>query len=204
MNSVPYLHVKNLSKVHVRGRFPRQVVFQLKADFEIQGAGIVAIVGPNGAGKTTLFELIAGREMPTSGQVICHGQNIHRVKCEQRRQLVNHHQQPHHVRKYKWKFMPEFLLEPACKDTPVIHLYDEPDMTDWYIGLLFNKFHELKSQGHLIVFCVHPSNAIHLDLIRMVCDEYLFVQDGSLTRLRDFAALIRYPEVRNYLGPIIN
>jgi ABC-type branched-subunit amino acid transport system ATPase component len=94
MNSVPYLHVKNLSKVHVRGGFRRQVVFQLQADFEIQGAGIVAIVGPNGAGKTTLFELIAGREMPTSGQVICHGQNIHRVKCEQRRQVVNHHQQP--------------------------------------------------------------------------------------------------------------
>ncbi|WP_296446953.1 ATP-binding cassette domain-containing protein [Rhodoferax sp. UBA5149] len=130
MNSAPYLHVKNLTKVHAQGRFSKHVIFQLQADFKMEGAGIVAIVGPNGAGKTTLFDLIAGQDMPTSGQVICHGQDIHRVKYTQRRHVVNHHRQPHHVRKYKWQLTPEFLLEPARNDTPRIHLYDEPDMTD--------------------------------------------------------------------------
>lgn len=170
----------------------------------MEGAAIVAMVGPNGAGKTTLFELIAGNEMPTSGQVICHGQDIHRVKYGQRRRMVNHHRQAHDARKFKRPFTPEFLLEPACNRTPMIHLYDEPDMNDWYIRLLFDRFRELKSQGHLVFFCVHPANAAHLKLIRMICDEYIFVQDGSFKRLPDFDALLGDSQVRDYLGPIAN
>ncbi|WP_296446955.1 hypothetical protein [Rhodoferax sp. UBA5149] len=45
---------------------------------------------------------------------------------------------------------------------------------------------------------------MHLDLIRMICDEYLFVEEGSFTRLRDFDALMAHPQVRDYLGPIVN
>ncbi len=38
----------------------------------------------------------------------------------------------------------------------------------------------------------------------MICDEYLFVEEGSFTRLRDFDALMAHPQVRDYLGPIVN
>ncbi len=36
----------------------------------------VAIIGPNGAGKSTLFNLISGRLVPTSGQVLLNGERI--------------------------------------------------------------------------------------------------------------------------------
>jgi branched-chain amino acid transport system ATP-binding protein len=35
-----------------------------------------ALIGPNGAGKSTLFDLIAGRALPSSGQVILDGVNV--------------------------------------------------------------------------------------------------------------------------------
>ncbi len=36
----------------------------------------IAIIGPNGAGKSTLFNLISGRFMPSSGQILLNGQEI--------------------------------------------------------------------------------------------------------------------------------
>jgi sulfate-transporting ATPase len=38
--------------------------------FTIPAGAIVGIIGPNGAGKSTLFKLIAGKELPDSGEVI--------------------------------------------------------------------------------------------------------------------------------------
>ena len=38
--------------------------------FTVPAGAIVGIIGPNGAGKSTLFKLIAGKELPDSGEVI--------------------------------------------------------------------------------------------------------------------------------------
>ena len=38
-------------------------------DFDLEQGEIVGLVGPNGAGKTTLFNLITGRQQPSSGRV---------------------------------------------------------------------------------------------------------------------------------------
>ncbi len=54
-----------------------------KLDFDIEEGGITAIIGPNGAGKTTLFNVIAGDETPTAGDVVFQGQDIsHRAPDE--------------------------------------------------------------------------------------------------------------------------
>ena len=37
--------------------------------FQVPAGAIVGIIGPNGAGKSTLFKLIAGKELPDSGEV---------------------------------------------------------------------------------------------------------------------------------------
>ena len=47
---------------------------------------IVGVLGPNGSGKTTLFELITGSNMPTAGSVQVAGQDIHRVRRNERGQ----------------------------------------------------------------------------------------------------------------------
>ncbi|MBW2058422.1 MAG: ABC transporter ATP-binding protein [Deltaproteobacteria bacterium] len=45
------------------------------------------IIGPNGAGKSTLFNLIIGRERPTTGKIIYQGRNIAGLRPDQRARL---------------------------------------------------------------------------------------------------------------------
>lgn len=42
----------------------------------VQAGERVGLIGPNGAGKSTLFDLISGRKVPTSGQILLGGQRI--------------------------------------------------------------------------------------------------------------------------------
>jgi branched-chain amino acid transport system ATP-binding protein len=50
------------------------------ASLVVQPGERVAIIGPNGAGKSTLFNLISGRFAPTSGEILLHGEPVHRLK----------------------------------------------------------------------------------------------------------------------------
>ena len=38
-------------------------------NLELKTGERVALIGPNGAGKTTIFNLIIGKDTPTSGQI---------------------------------------------------------------------------------------------------------------------------------------
>ncbi|HEX7927297.1 MAG TPA: ABC transporter ATP-binding protein [bacterium] len=44
--------------------------------FDVAEGGITAVIGPNGAGKSTLFNVIAGDEPPTTGNVVFLGMDI--------------------------------------------------------------------------------------------------------------------------------
>jgi len=47
------------------------------AELAVRQGERVALIGPNGAGKSTLFNLISGRMVPSSGEILLHGQAIH-------------------------------------------------------------------------------------------------------------------------------
>ncbi|MBD1804222.1 ABC transporter ATP-binding protein [Microcoleus sp. FACHB-SPT15] len=66
----PVLEVREITR-----RFGGLVAVN-KVSFTVQKNEIFGLIGPNGAGKTTLFNLITGLMPPSSGQLICEGEEI--------------------------------------------------------------------------------------------------------------------------------
>jgi ABC-type multidrug transport system ATPase subunit len=199
--SAPLLSVKKLVKRYTRGMFSRDVTFSLEADFAIAAPAIVGVMGPNGSGKTTLFELITGSNLPSSGQVLVGGRDIHRVRYRERDRLAIHYHQSYQVRAWK-RSRPSFLLEPAGSDSPMVHLFDEPQFNtqDGYIGFMVQFFRKLRAQGRLVFVCLHPNEPWHLDILRDTCEQFIFVDRGRLTQAGDFATLVGDERVRGYLA----
>ncbi len=178
--------------------------FRLEANFEIGTSAIVGVMGPNGSGKTTLFELITGSNQPTSGSVICCGKDIHDVRYSERDRLAIHYHQSYQVRHFA-KRKPSFLMQPAESDYPVVHLFDEPQFNtqDGYIGFMLDFFQRLREEGRLVFLCVHPNEPFHLEIMRDICEQYIFVQSGSLTHADTYQDLIAKPAVKAYLGDLL-
>ncbi len=202
--ATPLLEVDRLRKVYTRGLLNKQETFRLEADFTIEGPAIVGMMGPNGSGKTTLFELITGSNSPSAGEVRCLGRNVHNIKYRERDRLAIHYHQSYQVRHFK-KTRPSFLLESAGSDYPMIHLFDEPQFNtqDGYIGFMLDFFRKLRAEGRLVFLCVHPNEPFHLEILREICERYIFVRDGRLSQAPDYEALIAQPAVRDYLGDLL-
>ncbi len=52
--------------------------------FTVQEGELIALLGPSGGGKTTVLRMIAGLEMPTSGDVLIRGQRVNNVSVQHR------------------------------------------------------------------------------------------------------------------------
>jgi len=198
------LKVDNLTKVYTRGILAKRETFRLEADFEVAEPAIIGVMGPNGSGKTTLFELVTGSNEPTSGAVNCLGRDIHKIKYRERDRLAIHYHQSYQVRHFSKK-VPSFMLEPANSDYPLIHLFDEPQFNtqDGYIGFMLDFFQKLRAEGRLVFVCVHPNEPFHLEIMREICERYIFVQNGTLSEAPDFETLVAYEPVQTYLGRLV-
>ena len=197
------LEVQGLKKVYTRGLFKKKQTFSLNAEFSVKDPQIVGVMGPNGSGKTTLFELLSGSNRPTSGKVLCGGQDIHQVKYRERDRLLIHYHQSYQVRSVQ-KSVPSFLLESATSDYPLVHIFDEPQFStqDGYIGFMLNFFKHLRSSGRVVFLCMHPYEPFHVDILRDHCDRYLFVGKGQVAELPNYAGMLAHPGVREYLGTL--
>ena len=203
MIPAPLLAVQDLRKVYTRGLLDRTPTFRLQADFVVPEPTVVGVMGPNGSGKTTLFELITGSNQPSAGRVVTAGQDIHRVRYRERSRLAIHYHQSYQVRRFR-TLIPNFLLERAHSDSPVIHLFDEPQFNtqDGYIGFMLDFFRRLRSEGRLVFVCLHPTAAFQLDILREICERFLFVARGKMHEFSGFAALTDDADVRRYLGAL--
>jgi len=198
------LEVRSLEKIYTGGWFPRAPTFRLRADFCIEGPGIVGLMGPNGSGKTTLFELITGSNIPTSGSVLVQGRNIHQVRTDQRDRLAIHYHQSYQVRHFR-SLKPNMFLNPAGCDYPMVHLFDEPQFNtqDGYIGFMLDFFRRLRDEGRLVFLCVHPNEKFHLEILREICERFMFVQSGTVTSHDSYSNLIAGKEAQAYLGKLL-
>ena len=195
------LRVERLAKVYTRGRISRVPTFRLEADFEVPAPQIIGVMGPNGSGKTTLFELITGSNAPSSGRVMAMGQDIHKVRYRERCRLAMHYHQSYQVRSFQRR-VPEFLLEPARCEAPAIHLFDEPQFNpqDGYIGFMLDFFRRLRSEGKLVFVCLHPNEPYHVELLREVCERFIFVNKGHVLQAPSLQALKAHDPFNAYLG----
>lgn len=195
------LQVQSLTKTYMRGVFRRRPTFSLTADFSVPEPQIIGVMGPNGSGKTTLFELLSGSNIPTSGKVICAGQDVHRVKYRERDRMVIHYHQSYQVRRVQ-KTVPSFMLEAASSDYPLVHIFDEPQFStqDGYIGFMLNFFENLRSKGRVVFLCMHPNEPFHVEIMRNHCQRYLFVSKGQVAEMPNYGGLLAHPGVREYLG----
>lgn len=196
-----FLRLDNLEKTYSRGLLRRRTTFSLTADLALAGRQIVGVVGPNGAGKTTLFEMMTGSNRPSAGRVLVAGRDIHKVRYRERDRLAVHYHQSYQVRRFARR-LPNFMLEPAGSDYPLVHLFDEPQFNtqDGYIGFMLDFFRRLRDEGRLVVVCLHPTARYQLEILREICTGFLLVSGGTVASFGDFAGLIGDPRTRQYLG----
>lgn len=202
--AAPLLHVDGLKKQYTRGLLNPQVTFSLAADFRVEGPGVIGVMGPNGSGKTTLFELITGGNLPSAGRVLVNGQDIHAVRYRERDRLAIHYHQSYQVRSFK-RTRPAFMMQHACSESPLIHLFDEPQFNtqDGYIGFMLDFFRRLRRDNRLVFLCLHPNEPFHIDILRESCERFVFVHTGQLTHAGSFDALLEDERVRAYLGRLV-
>jgi ABC-type Fe3+/spermidine/putrescine transport system ATPase subunit len=72
------LIIRNLSR-----RFGETTAVE-DVSLEIQSGEFFSILGPSGCGKTTLLRMIAGFEVPTSGEIVLDGKDITRLLPQER------------------------------------------------------------------------------------------------------------------------
>ena len=195
------LAVDNVVKEYARGLLRRRVTFRLEASFSVERPEIVGVMGPNGSGKTTLFELITGSNAPSAGRVLCMGQDIHNVKARERDRLAIHYHQSYQVRRFRRR-KPDFLLEAANSDYPMVHLFDEPQFNaqDGYVGFMLDFFRRLKGEGRAVFVCLHPTEPFHLDILQEVCERYIYVERGRISQFPGYADALADARVAAYLG----
>ena len=198
------LFVEGLEKQYFRGRFQRTPTFSLKADFRVEKAQIIGVMGPNGSGKTTLFELITGSNQPTRGRVICNGQNVHDIRYGERDRLAIHYHQSYQVRNFRRR-KPAFLMQRARSDYPVVHLFDEPQFNtqDGYIGFMLDFFRKLRQENRIVFVCMHPNEPFHIDILKDVCERFIFVRQGELTHATTLPELLEQEAAIDYLGRLV-
>jgi len=53
-----------------------------------------------------------------------------------------------------------------------------------------------------VFLCVHPNEPFHLDIVRQMCERFIFVNKGAITEADSFDALVALDPVRSYLGAL--
>jgi ABC-type Na+ transport system ATPase subunit NatA len=135
--------------------------------------------------------------------VLVNGQDVHAVRYGERDRLAIHYHQSYQVRSFK-RVKPAFMLERAIGDSPLVHLFDEPQFNtqDGYIGFMLDFFRRLRSEQRVVFLCLHPNEPFHIDILREACERFIFVQRGELVHAASFDALVADDRARAYLGKL--
>ncbi|WP_297598296.1 ABC transporter ATP-binding protein [uncultured Cetobacterium sp.] len=82
MNNPKKVTIKNLTKVFTSNK--KEVIAVDNIDLEIQPGEFVCLLGPSGCGKTTTLRMLAGFEVPTSGNIFIGDKDIANLTPDKR------------------------------------------------------------------------------------------------------------------------
>ncbi|MCR6544824.1 ABC transporter ATP-binding protein [Dehalobacterium formicoaceticum] len=68
------MELENLSKTYQMGEVTVKAL--IEANFQLFEGEFMVILGPSGSGKSTLLNIMGGMDLPTSGRLLVHGENI--------------------------------------------------------------------------------------------------------------------------------
>lgn len=75
MPNMEMLVARNLNKVYEGSGMVHRAISDL--ELIVEKGEFIGIMGPSGSGKTTLLNMVSTIDMPTSGEVLIHGENPH-------------------------------------------------------------------------------------------------------------------------------
>jgi putative ABC transport system ATP-binding protein len=78
----PAIRLSSITKTYSRGKQKLEVLHELSLD--IAQGEFIGIMGPSGSGKTTLLNLVAGLDIPTSGELVVADERIDKLSRAQR------------------------------------------------------------------------------------------------------------------------
>ena len=56
----------------------------------------------------------------------------------------------------------------------------------------------------LVFICLHPTAQFQINIMKEICERFLFVNKGGVDHHATFAELARQPDVHQYLGALAN
>ncbi len=83
------LQCYQLSKSYQRGEIKTEVLNNLTLD--VEKSELLAVVGSSGCGKSTFLHLAGALDIPSSGQVLINGVDIHQLSNKQQAKFRNQH-----------------------------------------------------------------------------------------------------------------
>ena len=81
------LELKDICKDYIQGKEPVHVLKHI--DLTVEQGDYLAIMGPSGSGKTTLMNIIGCLDVPTSGEYVLDGKNLHDLKDDDLAEVRN-------------------------------------------------------------------------------------------------------------------
>ena len=81
------LELKDICKDYIQGKEPVHVLKHI--DLTVEQGDYLAIMGPSGSGKSTLMNIIGCLDVPTSGEYVLDGKNLHDLKDDDLAEVRN-------------------------------------------------------------------------------------------------------------------
>ena len=81
------LHLNQIYKVFNEGTPDEKLALQ-NLQLQLKKGEFVTVIGSNGAGKSTLMNMVSGKILPDSGEVLIDGKNVSAIEEHSRAKMI--------------------------------------------------------------------------------------------------------------------